>query len=307
MATTTKTINAGPVGLKPRGAYSSTDTYTLLDCVLYNHDSWVCIAMNADGSAATVTGQAPADGSQYWKALTDGGRAAVAVGTQVRTDFDTWFGATANAGIRKTVSDWLTSVQTAFNDWFSDSLSTGVRKIWNDWFSDSIATGVRYIWDHWFGEAPTQQSQGSGVQGEWAGLKTDATTATNRANTAAAVCEDWNGHPPYVADGTQQKPGDANYWYTYDVTTGQYVKGPYAKGDNLDWDSMSQAEQQALAQMVLDHIAFDDEPTEGSDKAVKSGWLYNAFAVITTALSGKQDTLTFATVAESQAAANELT
>ena len=145
MGTQTRTINAGPVGIKPRGAYSSTDTYTLLDCVLYNHDSWVCIAMNQDGSAATVTGQAPADGSQYWKALTDGGRAAVAVGTQVRTDFDTWFGATANAGIRKTVSDWLTSVQTAWTEWFSDTLPNGVRKIWNTWFGQTQTewTGLR--------------------------------------------------------------------------------------------------------------------------------------------------------------------
>lgn len=135
MATQTKTINAGPVGIKPRGAYSSTDTYTMLDCVLYNHDSWVCTAMTADGSAATVSGQAPYDGSQYWKALTDGGRAAVAEGAQVRTDFDTWFGATANAGIRKTVSDWLTAVQTAWTEWFSDTLATGVRKIWSTWFS----------------------------------------------------------------------------------------------------------------------------------------------------------------------------
>lgn len=91
MATQTRTINAGPVGIKPKGAYSSTATYSLLDTVLYNHDSWVCTAMTSDGSSASVTGQAPYDGSPYWKALTDGGRAAVAVGTQVRADFDEWF------------------------------------------------------------------------------------------------------------------------------------------------------------------------------------------------------------------------
>lgn len=76
MATQSKTMNAGPVGLKPKGDYSSTATYTLLDCVKYNHDSWVCKAMNAQGEAIEITGQTPADGSQYWQALTDGGRAA---------------------------------------------------------------------------------------------------------------------------------------------------------------------------------------------------------------------------------------
>ena len=81
----TKTTNAGPVGLNPKGDYSASETYTLLDCVKYNHDSWVCKAINADGSAATVTGQAPSDNSQYWLALTDGGRAAFAEGETAKS------------------------------------------------------------------------------------------------------------------------------------------------------------------------------------------------------------------------------
>lgn len=84
MATQSKTMNAGPVGLKPKGDYSSTATYTLLDCVKYNHDSWVCKAMNAQGEAIEITGQTPADGSQYWQALTDGGRAAYNEGDTAR-------------------------------------------------------------------------------------------------------------------------------------------------------------------------------------------------------------------------------
>ena len=71
-----KTSNAGPTGLKPKGDYSASATYTLLDCVKYNHDSWVCKAMNAQGEAITITGQAPSASSQYWQALTDGGIAA---------------------------------------------------------------------------------------------------------------------------------------------------------------------------------------------------------------------------------------
>ena len=80
----TKTIDAGPVGLKPKGAYSGSATYTLLDCVLYNHDSWVCKAVNEQGEAIEITGQTPADGSQYWQALTDGGRAAYNEGETAR-------------------------------------------------------------------------------------------------------------------------------------------------------------------------------------------------------------------------------
>ncbi len=286
----------------PRGPYSPTATYTLNHVVLYDHDSWVCKALDAQGEAIEISGIAPDDatyGALYWQALTDGGRAAVAEAAAVRTEFNTWFGADANSGIRKTVSDWLTSAQTQFNNWFSDTLQTGVRYIWDHWFSDSLQTGVRYIWNHWFGEAPTEQSEGSGVQKEWADLKADATGATSRANTAAGLCEAWNGHPPYVADGTAAHPGDLNYWYTYDITTEQYTKGPYAKGDDLDWESMTEAEKEALAQMVLEHIAFDDEPTENSDHAVKSGGLYNAFAE-------KQDKLTFASYELCEQAAEEI-
>ena len=64
MATQTVIRNAGPVGPKPKGAYSDGNTYSLLDTVLYDHDSWICVAMNPDGSAATVTGEAPSDSSR---------------------------------------------------------------------------------------------------------------------------------------------------------------------------------------------------------------------------------------------------
>ena len=84
MAEKTKTINAGHVGLKPKGDYTSTGVYTLLDTVRYNHDSWVCKAKNADGSAAVITGHAPSEGSQYWQALTDGGLAAYNEGETAR-------------------------------------------------------------------------------------------------------------------------------------------------------------------------------------------------------------------------------
>ena len=89
----------------------------------------------------------------------------------------------------------------------------------------------------------------------------------------------WNDNPPYVADGTQAHPGDTNYWYLYDITTEQYVKGPYAKGDNLNWDDMTPAEKQRLIDEVLQTLeesGFDAVPTENSSKPVRSSGIYDA-------------------------------
>lgn len=111
MNTQTKTINAGPVGLKPKGDYSASATYTLLDCVFYNHDSWVCKAMNQSGEAATVTGVAPSSQSPYWQALTDGGAAAYGIGAQVRVEFNTWFGEDDDHGVRKQTKDAVSGAE----------------------------------------------------------------------------------------------------------------------------------------------------------------------------------------------------
>lgn len=172
---TSKKSNMGPVGLKPKGAYSGSTPYTFLDCVLHNHDSWVCIALDANGNPITISGQEPSDNSAYWQALTDGGRAAMAVGTQVQTDFNTWFGATANAGIRKTVNDWFSSVQNAWTQWFSDTLISGVRKIWTTWFG--------------------------GVQSDWTTLSNNATAAIAGAENVNATV---SGSTITITDRTGQ-------------------------------------------------------------------------------------------------------
>lgn len=71
MATQTQTTNAGPVGLKPKGAYQQSANYTLLDLVRHGYESWVCTAINQDGTAGTITGEAPSATAQHWMALTD--------------------------------------------------------------------------------------------------------------------------------------------------------------------------------------------------------------------------------------------
>lgn len=289
MATQTKITDVGPVGLIPMGAYNPATPYSLLMTVLYKHDSWICTAMTDEGDEKEITNIAPDDplhGAENWQALTDGGRAAVAEAAAIREDFDEWFGETENAGIRKTVSDWFADIQMTWSNWFGADAGSGIRKTFSDWFEQ-----IQQAWTSWFGRDATE-----GVQKDWADTKADATAATGRANTAADVCEAWNTHPPYIGDGTT---GDLNYWYLYDVTTSQYIKGPYAKGEDLDWDDMSQEDKDALTQMVLEHIAFDDVPAENSDHAVKSGGLYQEF-------SKKQDKLTFASDADCNAAAAEI-
>ena len=69
-----------------------------------------------------------------------------------------------------------------------------------------------------------------------------------------------NEHPAYIGDGTT---GDLNYWYLYDMTTHQYVKGPYSKGDDLDYSTMTPEEiQQLIENIEADIIFATDEVCE---------------------------------------------
>ena len=112
-----------------------------------------------------------------------------------------------------------------------------------------------------------------------------AETKGNFAKTQGDYAKEWNIHPPYIGNGTT---GDQNYWYLYDITTSQYVRGPYAKGDNLDWDSMTQGDKDRLVQellQTLEESGFDAVPTENSTKPVRSGGIYTAIQNETTARS----------------------
>jgi hypothetical protein len=183
---TTKTINVGPVGIKPKGAYSASATYTLLDCVLYNHDSWVCTAKNQAGEPIEITGQAPADGSQYKPALTDGGRAD------------------------------NSEVQTA-----------------------------------------EQKGNSVEVQGNNAATKAQyAETQGDYAKAQGDYAKEWNDHPPYIGDG---RNGDKDYWYLW--VNHEYVKSSYAKGDDIDWNTMTPEEYQRLVENVKQDLVFATDIT----------------------------------------------
>ena len=87
---------------------------------------------------------------------------------------------------------------------------------------------------------------------------TASSTATSAANTQAGRAKAWADHPPFIGDGTT---GDLNYWYLYDETTASYVKSIYAKGDDLDWDTITQEERELLIQEILNSLIFATNAT----------------------------------------------
>lgn len=188
----------------------------------------------------------------------------------INNSWDGFFGTSAEDanGVRKIWSTWYSATQTAWNGWFGTSSSEGVQKDWADLSSDAEYDHTRAGQDHTRAEsdhttAGTDHTTAQSDHTQAGNDHTQALSDTNRAaadhttaTTQTALMEAWNEHLPYVADGTQEHPGDANYWYTYDPSTEQYVKGPYAKGDNLDWASMTEQEKEDLVHRVLNALSF---------------------------------------------------
>ena len=84
MGVKTKTINAGRVGITPRGTWSATynsgNGYDMLDAVFYNHDAWLSkVAENKDE---------PTDSSTKWQPLTQGGKHAHEQGDYAKYEGD---------------------------------------------------------------------------------------------------------------------------------------------------------------------------------------------------------------------------
>ena len=153
------------------------------------------------------------------------------------TAWTNWFGeesGTATKGVRKTWADWYADTTAAWTAWFSDTVATGVRKVWTDWFTS--------------------------CQSGWDTLTGSVSDATTRANNAAAHSENLNAHPAFIGDGTT---GDLNYWYLWDYTGQEYVKGPYSKGDNLDYGNMTPEQQQALVDAIKAELVIATSETCG--------------------------------------------
>lgn len=60
-------------------------------------------------------------------------------------------------------------------------------------------------------------------------------------------------HQPYV--------GEDNYWYIWNEGTQAYVKGRYAKGDDLDYSTMTPEEYQKLVDDVKADLVFASQST----------------------------------------------
>lgn len=89
-----------------------------------------------------------------------------------------------------------------------------------------------------------------------AALQADHARAENdhtQADTQTKILEEWNTHQPYI--------GEDDYWYIYNTTNDRYVRSVYAKGDDLHWEEMSQAEKEDLARRVLANLTFASADT----------------------------------------------
>ena len=145
---------------------------------------------------------------------------------------------------------------------FMSDLDQASSAAWADWLNNmkpqiesAISTAgsdhTRAEHDH-----STALSDHSTAQSDHSTAQSDHTKAGNdhaQATAQMTLMEAWNTHLPFIGDGTT---GDLNYWYSYNPSTGKYVKGPYAKGDDLHWDEMSEAEKDDLAEKVADVIVF---------------------------------------------------
>ena len=73
---------------------------------------------------------------------------------------------------------------------------------------------------------------------------TQSTYAKNQGDYAKNMAD----HPAYV--------GMDDYWYLWDYATQAYVKGPYAKGDDLDYSTMTPEEIQRLVDNIKADLVF---------------------------------------------------
>ena len=230
--------------------------------------------------------------------------ARVAAETQRQSDWTAFFSDTLATGCRYLWNNFWTSINSLWTGFWGTSADdpNGVRKQWSDLHADATADHVQAGQDHNRANVDHTTADSdhttAGLDHTTAGQDhTASTQATSAAIAQKEILEEWNTHQPFIGDGTT---GDANYWYIYDTTNDTYVRSVYAKGDDLHWGEMTEAEKEDLARRVLDQIAFDDVPTAGSDNAVKSGGIYNALAT-------KQDTLTFASNETCESIIEELT
>ena len=104
-------------------------------------------------------------------------------------------------------------------------------------------------------DAATLANTKAALADEKAGLADEKATLANTKAVYAGEQGDYAKnmaeHPAYIADGTT---GDLNYWYVWDYTTQQYVRSAYAKGDDLDWSTITQEEMERLIDSIKEDL-----------------------------------------------------
>lgn len=215
--------------------------------------------------------------------------------TNVNTAWNGFFGASASDtnGVRYIWSNWYSGVQSTFTSWFGvdDTTAGGVQKAWKDISMQASADHSQASDDHARAESDHSTASGdhstAGDDHTRAGsdhsvaagdhdqygidhgrasddhtrAESDHDTAEDdHAASAAAtgLAAELGAHPPYIADGTQAKPGDLNYWYIWSHSAQEYVKDAYARGSDLDYGSMTEQEKQDLANRTSD-VSYDSQ------------------------------------------------
>ena len=95
----------------------------------------------------------------------------------------------------------------------------------------------------------TAQAQGNTAESKG----NTAQTQGNYAKSEGDRAKNFNDHPAYI--------GNDNYWYLWDYTTQAYVKAAYAKGDDLDYSTMTPEEYQRLIDNIKADLVFASDET----------------------------------------------
>ena len=124
-------------------------------------------------------------------------------------------------------------------DWGGDA-STGGRQVKGNRVQEYIK-----------GEIADLHSADEQIEGSIAGVIETAAADHERAESDHATSQELNEHPPFIGDG---RNGDLNYWYVW--VNHEYVKSAYAKGDDIDWSTLSQEDYERLVENVKQDLVF---------------------------------------------------
>lgn len=124
-----------------------------------------------------------------------------------------------------------------------------------DWGGDASTGGKQVkgnrVQEYIKGEIADLHSADEQIEGSIADVIATAAADHERAEEDHATSQEWNDHPPFIGDG---RTGEKNYWYVW--VNHEYVKSAYAKGDDIDWNTLSQEDYERLVENVKQDLVF---------------------------------------------------